>query len=142
MLSQSIEPAGHCKYVLFFAQSIYGHLDHFTLSISGSTFVGYSAEQSGGAIRNRVGSNNIVNSTFVEIAAYAGPFTGNGGAIHLESGSVSLISSATKGNFVDNDGDGIVRQGGVLTITNSFIAENETGIFGHHNVGTNFLSSI
>ena len=102
------------------------------ITISGSSFAGNQATQSGGGIFNIVGPLTIINSTFYGNSATGG----NGGAIDDTSysgcGTATVINSTFYQNTATNGGGGL---GGAinndaggcsLTVVNSTIAGNST----------------
>jgi trimeric autotransporter adhesin len=93
-----------------------------TLTVSGSTFSGNTATI-GGAITVGGGSATITNSTFSGNAANV-----QGGALVVENSSTATVSNSTiSGNTATVYGGGIFN-GGTLTLADSIIAGNSTGL--------------
>lgn len=84
------------------------------VSISASTFIGNSGQQSGGAIHN-VGMMSISTSTFTDNRGYYG------GAIYNE-GTMNISTSTFTGNSADYGG--AVQNVGTMSIGNSTFTDN------------------
>jgi hypothetical protein len=101
-----------------------------TLTVSGSTFTGNSADSGssgaafGGAVYNR-GTLNVSNSTLFGNAATSSVFfIAGGGGIYDESGrTVNLTSSTLAGNTTNHDGGGLYVAGTAHT-RNTILAGN------------------
>lgn len=104
-----------------------------TLTVNGNTFSGNTSSP-GGAISLGGGSAVISNSTFFGNVAQS---TYAGGAIFANSGTTLTVSNST---FAGNSaaGGGAIMNYGTLTMSNSIIANNSSGLY---NGGTMTVSN-
>ena len=100
-----------------------GIINFGTLTVTNSTFSVNSAVNSGGGISSDSGDQEftITNSTFSGNSANNG-----GGILNSFDSPVTIINSTLSGNSAVNSGGGISNDG-ILTITNSIVANSPLG---------------
>ena len=99
-----------------------GVLNSGTLTVTNSTFSGNNAAAGGGIFNSSTGTMSVTNSTF------SGNVSVSGGAIHSDNGGTVLSStfSTDSAGSVGGTGAAILANGGMVTVTNSILA-NSTG---------------
>jgi len=97
-------------------------------TVSRCTFSGNSGPADGGAILVQGGPSvlNVQSSTFSANRADAPG--GNGGAIHVVIGSVTITNSTFAGNISADAGSALFLGGGSMSITDSIVANGVTGV--------------
>lgn len=111
-----------------------------TLNVTGSTISGnQNSTGNGGGITNSGGTTNVTNTT---ISGNSG--NANGGGIHNTfGGTVNVTNSTITGNTAHGSigrGGGIQNSGGTVTVKNSIVALNSSGVEGPDVNGT-FVSA-
>jgi hypothetical protein len=103
------------------------HLLAGTLSIKSSTVSGNTSGSDSGGLNIDGGTATIVNSTFSGNTAVS-----NGGGVgNFISGSATIVNSTFAGNTANKGGGGLFNSStgsGAITVTNSLMALNNTGL--------------
>jgi predicted outer membrane repeat protein len=81
----------------------------------------------GGALYADGNSTTITDGSFTQNTTSGGVQTNNGGAIQLESGTLSIDGTAFDGNIASDRGGAINGDGGAITIKNATFTNNQSG---------------